>query len=463
MNATVVDLESKHAKLRAKLVKYGVNVDSMAGEANMEKGWGAASHGPKPISDGDKYRVAEIHNLAMRHNKVVELERSAWQNMQRAGIRNEKHLDALIAKRDGKDAPVEKEEFVDPYASMEDSDLPPVDGTTAGIAIRCAEGEKLYHTGGYTIGDSELGFHQTLAFCHVIGQCSAVETAARKADHESVRKKKTEAAAAKLQLLSASIQKGVNTPSEKELRNITKTAALKAKSAGDAEKAASERKSALAMCVNSTVDFVATLKEQKVSEGDIRGLLKNLCLSQLIMPAHPRGITRYSAHLNCERASRVLDNVGNAPTTDDLGEYCAQVAAGDTPPVDAPPFEMAPYLSDAAKLEKEEREEMAEGLQSPVNHDVQAEKLGIQAKKLQGRLHPRADISDAKWDEAISGVSEKSTTVVSNLNNIVKKLVDGKASTDQRVQKDTETLKYATDLVSEEAPVAALGKRSPAK
>ena len=462
MNASVVDLEAKHAKLRAKMVNYGVSVDSMAGEANLEKGWGAASHGPKPQSDGDKYRVAEIRHLAMRHNKVLELERSARENMQRAGIRNEKHLDALIARRDGKDAPVEKEEFVDPYASMEDSDLPPVDGTTAGIAIRCAEGEKLYHTGGYTVGDSELGFHQTLAFCHVIGQCSAVETAARKADHEHVLKMKAEAAAAKLQALSASIQKGVNAPSAKELKNATQTAAEKVKAAAKAEQAAGERKSALAVCVNTTEDFISTLKEQKVAQGDMRGLLKNLCLSQLVMPAHPRGITRYGAYHNCERASRVLEQVGDAPTVDDLGEYCAQVAAGDKPPVDAPPFELAVYMSDSAKLEKEEREEIAEGLQAPVEHD-QGEKLATLTKKLAGRLRPRAEISDEKWDAAIKGVSSKSDTAVSSLNNIMKKLVDAKASSDQRVQKDTETLKYATDLVSGEPSTAPLGKRPATK
>ena len=70
---------------------FPLNMDSMAGEASYDMGTGAASHGPAPVSDGDRDRVKQIQELAHTHNHVLELEASAKRNMANAGIRRNKN------------------------------------------------------------------------------------------------------------------------------------------------------------------------------------------------------------------------------------------------------------------------------------------------------------------------------------------------------------------------------------
>jgi hypothetical protein len=209
----------------------------------------------------------------------------------------------------------------------------PLDNSRLGIARRCGKGAQIYKVGGYTIHDSEMAFAQTLAFCHVIGQCSKNETADRRKEHDELNKIHTEERMANISAASASLAKGSNKPTAKQLKNITLTAEELKRKSEKAKALAASRKSELAICANITESFLATTKEQKVSESDLSGLLKNLCLSQLIMPVFPQGITTYAAHANCDRAAHVLDKVGDSPSEEDIGEFCAQVQSGpDAPP-----------------------------------------------------------------------------------------------------------------------------------
>ena len=136
--------------------------------------------------------------------------------------------------------------------------------------------------------------------------------------------------------------------------------------------------------------------------------MKNLCLSQLIMPVFPHGITRYAAHVNCDRAAHVLDKVGDAPTEEDIGEFCAQVQSGpDTPPKDVAEFELQPYVSDAVKLEREENEELEQGLQTPAKKEDPLVKS--YKRNIKGKARPSMKVSDEVFDNAIKGVEGKRT------------------------------------------------------
>merc|ERR1711968_383376 len=166
-------------------------------------------------------------------------------------------------------------------------------------------------------------------------------------------------------------------------------------------------------CFNTTRGFFEeAVENQKVSESDLAGLLKNLCLNHLIMPMHPDGITRYSARRNCDRAAQVLEKVGNAPASGDISEYCGLIASGpEDPPADTPEYELRAYMSDSAKLEKEEREELRDGLQKSDSKDSDSKKQEAalarsMTPELKSRMMPKAEISDAQWDRAIKGVSQ---------------------------------------------------------
>jgi hypothetical protein len=452
------------------MINYGGSVDSYAGEAAHDGGTGAASHGPEPISYADHVRVKEIHQLAKRNNRVTEMEANMVSNMKAAGIRDEKHLDALIAKRDGKDMTPKLPalEKVDPYELWENNpDLKDAYKlTTPGIALRCQNGAEVYRVGGYTIGDSDLEFHQTLGFCHTIGQCGLAETKRRKQDRADLEKSKEAASIAGLQNISNSIQKGALKPSKdaaletERKANETKTKMLKLvkSSENDANKNAEMKK-----CVNYTRDFFEeAVQVQKVSESDMAGLVKNLCLNHLVMPMHPQGITRYSARRNCDRAAKILENVGDAPTVGELSEYCGQIASGpEEPPADTPEFELRAYMSDSAKLEKEEREELRDGLQKPDSKDSKDSKnqdaslARSMTPELKSKMMPKGEVSDAQWDRAIKGVSENihdSKKVTSSVNDIARTLVDAKAKNDQHVQKDETVLRYATDIMEGPQP-----------
>ena len=422
-------------------------MDSFAGEAMHDTGTGAASHGPKPVSDGDKARVAQIQELAHKHNRVLELEASAKRNMAAAGIKSEKHLDALLRKLDKNSTDEEAtKEMVDPYALAGELAASPLDNSRLGIARRCGKGAEIYKIGGYTVGDSEMAFAQTLAFCNVIGQCSTNETASRRKEHEELVKLKQQERMANISASSASLAKGSFKPSAAELKNATLTAKQLKEKAEKAAELAATRKSELEVCVNTTNSFLETTKEQKVSESDLIGLMKNLCLSQLIMPVFPHGITRYAAHVNCDRAAHVLDKVGDAPTEEDIGEFCAQVQSGpDTPPKDVAEFELQPYVSDAVKLEREENEELEQGLQTPAKKEDPLVKS--YRHNIKGKARPSAKVSDEVFDNAIKGVEGKKD---GSIQLVLKNLVDAKSGSDTRVQ-DEDVLKYASDLEDEAA------------
>ena len=169
LNASLANIESHHAKLRKKLTRYSqhfpLSMDSLAGEAMHDAGTGAASHGPKPVSDGDKARVAQIQELAHKHNRILEMEASAKRNMAAAGIKSEKHLDALLRKLDKNSTDEEAtKEMVDPYALAGELAASPLDNSRLGIARRCGKGAEIYKIGGYTVGDSEMAFAQTWHF-----------------------------------------------------------------------------------------------------------------------------------------------------------------------------------------------------------------------------------------------------------------------------------------------------------
>merc|ERR1711871_686817 len=286
LNSSLVKLQAHHKVLREKLNKYSkhfpLNMDSLAGEAAHGMGTGAASHGPAPVSDGDKARVAQIQQLAHAHNHVLELEAAAKRNMASAGIRSEKHLDALLRKLDKNVTDEEStKEMVDPYALAGELAAAPLDNSRLGIARGCGKGSEIYKVGGYTVGDTEMAFAQTLAFCHVIGQCSKNETADRRREHEELAKLKQQERMANISASSASLAKGSFKPSAAELKNATLTAKQLKEKVEKAAELAATRKSELEVCVNTTNSFMETTREQKVSESDLVGLMKNLCLSQL--------------------------------------------------------------------------------------------------------------------------------------------------------------------------------------
>jgi hypothetical protein len=451
LNNTLRTVQEHHKVLRKKLVKYSqhfpLNMDSMAGEASYDMGTGAASHGPAPVSDGDRDRVKQIQELAHSHNRVLELEASAKRNMANAGIRSEKHLDAILRDLDknvtDEDA---TKEMTDPYALAGELAASPLDNSRLGIARRCGAGSEIYKIGGYTIGDTEMAFAQTLAFCHVIGQCSKNETADRRKEHGDLLKLQQQERMANMSAASASIQKGSNKPTAAQLKNITLTAKEMKAKADKALALAATRKSELATCVNTTQTFLATTKEQKVSESDLAGLMKNLCLSQLIMPVFPHGITKYAAHTNCDRAAHVLDKVGDSPSEEDVGEFCAQVQSGpDTPPKDIADFELQPFVSDSVKLIREEQEELEQGLQTQEKKEDPLVKS--YKRNYKGKARPAAIVSDEVFDEAIKGVNGKKS---GSVQLVLHDLVDAKSKSDTRIQ-DDETLKYASDLEDEAA------------
>merc|ERR1719316_1164158 len=152
-------------------------------------------------------------------------------------------------------------------------------------------------------------------------------------------------------------------------------------------------------CFNTTRGFFEeAVENQKVSESDLAGLLKNLCLNHLIMPMHPDGITRYSARRNCDRAAQVLEKVGNAPASGDISEYCGQIASGpEDPPADTPEFELRAFMSDSAKLEKEEREELRDGLQKPDSKKDSKNQDAALARsmtpELKSKMMPKGEVS----------------------------------------------------------------------
>lgn len=383
--------------------------------------------------------------------------------MANAGIRSEKHLDALLRSID-KNVTEEdtSKEMVDPYALAGELAAAPLDNSRLGIARRCGKGAQIYKVGGYTIHDSEMAFAQTLAFCHVIGQCSKNETADRRKEHDELNKIHTEERMANISAASASLAKGSNKPTAKQLKNITLTAEELKRKSDKAKALAASRKSELAICANITESFLATTKEQKVSESDLSGLLKNLCLSQLIMPVFPQGITTYAAHANCDRAAHVLDKVGDSPSEEDIGEFCAQVQSGpDAPPKDVAEFELRPYVSDSVKLVREEQEELEQGLQSPEKKEDPLVKS--YRHNIKGKARPAASVSDEVFDQAIKGVNGKEE---GSVQFVLHNLVDAKSSSDTRVQEE-DTLKYASDLEDEAAngprPTIMATKRNVAK
>merc|ERR1712098_699958 len=107
-------------------------------------------------------------------------------------------------------------------------------------------------------------------------------------------------------------------------------------------------------------------------------------------------------------------------------------------------FELRPFLSDSAKLEKEEREELRDGLQKPVfdsndsknsnsSKNQDAALARSMTPELKAKMMPKGEISDQQWDKAIQGVSKHihdENKVTSNLNEIVRGLVDAKAKND---------------------------------
>ena len=130
-------------------------------------------------------------------------------------------------------------------------------------------------------------------------------------------------------------------------------------------------------------------------------------------------------------------------------------------PADTPEFELRAYMSDSAKLEKEEREELRDGLQKPDSKDSKDSKnqdaslARSMTPELKSKMMPKGEVSDAQWDRAIKGVSENihdSKKVTSSVNDIARTLVDAKAKNDQHVQKDETVLRYATEIMEGPQP-----------
>ena len=140
----------------------------------------------------------------------------------------------------------------------------------------------------------------------------------------------------------------------------------------------------------------------------------------------------------------VLNKVGDAPTRD-IENSVRKYKVGQTLLQKMWPSLNYSLMLDAVKLEREENEELEQGLQTPAKKEDPLVKS--YRHNIKGKARPSAKVSDEVFDNAIKGVEGKKE---GSIELVMKNLVDAKSGSDTRVQ-DEDVLKYASDLEDEAA------------